>query len=84
VQCETIAAAAALARRTGRERYWQDYDRLWTYGWRNMIDHEHGCWYRILDADGRKQSDIKSPAGKTDYHPFGACHEILRVLGAAS
>ncbi|MQX30735.1 AGE family epimerase/isomerase [Sinorhizobium meliloti] len=83
VHCETIAAAAALAGRTGRERYWQDYDRLWRYSWRHLIDHEYGCWFRILSPDGVKQSDIKSPSGKTDYHPFGACYEILRVLGEA-
>lgn len=80
VHCETIAAAA-LATRTGTERYWQDYDRLWAYSWRNLIDHDYGCWYRILDPDGRRQSEIKSPSGKTDYHPFGACYEVLRVLG---
>lgn len=83
VQCETLAAAAALAVRTGKERYWQDYDRLWAYSWRHFIDHQYGCWYRILSPDGRRLSDIKSPAGKTDYHSFGACYEILRVLGAA-
>lgn len=82
VQCETLAAAAALAVRTGKARYWQDYDRLWAYCWRHFIDHQYGCWYRILSPDGRKLSDIKSPAGKTDYHSFGACYEILRVLGA--
>jgi len=83
VHCETIAAAASLAARTGHERYWQDYDRLWAYSWRNFVDHEYGCWFRILDPDGRKQSDMKSTPGKTDYHPFGACFEILRVLGEA-
>jgi len=81
VHCETLAAAAALAVRTGKERYWQDYDRLWAYSWRHLIDHRYGGWFRILDADGTKQSDWKSPPGKTDYHPFGACLEILRVLG---
>ncbi len=79
--CETVAAAAGLAMRTGRERYWQDYDRLWGYSWRHLIDHEYGCWFRILSPDGVKRSEIKSPPGKTDYHPFGACWEILRVLG---
>lgn len=83
VHCETVAAAAGLAMRTGEERYWQDYDRLWRYSWRNLVDREHGCWFRILSPDGVKQSDIKSPPGKTDYHPFGACYEILRVLGEA-
>lgn len=83
VHCETVAAAAGLAARTGQERYWQDYDRLWRYSWRHFVDHSHGCWFRILSPDGSKQSDIKSPPGKTDYHPFGACYEILRVLGEA-
>lgn len=81
--CETLAAAASLAVRTGRERFWQDYDSLWAYSWRHLVDHEYGCWFRILSPDGSKQGDLKSPPGKTDYHPFGACWEILRVLGQA-
>lgn len=81
--CETIAAAAGLGVRTGSERYWQDYERLWRYSWRHLVDQQYGGWFRILTPDGVKQSDIKSPPGKTDYHPFGACWEILRVLGEA-
>lgn len=81
VHCETVAAAASLAVRTGRERYWQDYDRLWAYSWRHLIDHRHGCWFRVLSPEGEKRSNEKSPPGKTDYHPFGACYEILRVIG---
>jgi mannose/cellobiose epimerase-like protein (N-acyl-D-glucosamine 2-epimerase family) len=81
VHCETLAAAACLAARTGEERFWQDYDRLWAYSWRHLVDREHGCWFRVLTPDGRKYDDLKSPPAKTDYHPFGACFEILRVGG---
>lgn len=81
VHCETVAAAACLAVRTGEERFWQDYDRLWAYSWKHLIDQERGCWYRILTPDGRRYDDLKSPPAKTDYHPFGACFEILRVTG---
>lgn len=81
VHCETLAAAAALAARTGKERFWQDYDRLWEYSWRHMIDRERGCWYRIVTPDGRRLDDVKSSPGKTDYHPFGAVWEILRATG---
>ncbi|WP_434025794.1 AGE family epimerase/isomerase [[Pseudomonas] boreopolis] len=80
VQAESLAAAALLAERSGDERYWQWYDRLWDYSWKHMVDHRHGAWYRILDADNRKYSDEKSPAGKTDYHTMGACHEVLNVV----
>ena len=80
VQAESIAAAARLAVGSGDARYWAWYDRLWTYAWRHFVDHEHGAWYRILDRENRKLSDEKSPAGKTDYHTMGACHDVLQLL----
>ncbi len=79
VQAESLAAAALLARRTGEERYWEWYDRIWRYCWDAMIDHEHGGWYRVLTRDGRPYSDEKSVAGgKCDYHTMGACYDVLR------
>ncbi len=84
VQAESLAAAALLAQRTGEAGYWEWYDRLWAYSWKHMVDHEHGAWYRILDADNRKYSNEKSPAGKTDYHTMGACHEVLNVVRPAT
>lgn len=80
VQAESLAAAALLAQRTGDASYWQWYERLWDYAWKHFVDHRYGAWYRILDADNRKYSDEKSPAGKTDYHTMGACHEVLNVV----
>ena len=80
VQAEAIATAALLARRTGQAQYRDWYVRLWQYAWAHFVDHEHGAWYRILGPDNRKLTDEKSPAGKTDYHTMGACHEVLRVL----
>lgn len=82
VQAESFAAAACLAKRTGKEEYWQWYDKIWQYCWQYMVDHQHGAWYRILRNDNSKISDEKSPAGKTDYHTMGACYEVLNVLGA--
>ncbi|MGO4549944.1 AGE family epimerase/isomerase [Lysobacter sp. 2RAF19] len=73
VQAESIAAAARLGA-------WDWYDKLWAYAWRHFVDHEHGGWYRILDRRNRKYSDEKSPAGKTDYHTMGACHDVLHLL----
>ena len=81
VQAESLAAAALLAKRTGDEKYWQWYERIWDYSWKHFVDHEHGAWYRILTRDNGKISDEKSPAGKTDYHTMGACYEVLNVVG---
>jgi len=80
VQAESLAAAALLAKRTGDEAYWQWYEKLWAYSWEHLVDHTYGAWFRILDADNRKYDDEKSPAGKTDYHTMGACHEVLNVV----
>jgi len=83
VQAESLAAAALLAARTGDAAYWQTYERLWGYSWAHFVDHRYGAWYRILDADNRKYSDEKSPAGKTDYHTMGACYEVLNAVRPA-
>ncbi len=83
VQAESLAAAAHLALRLGEQRYWDWYDRIWAYAWTHFVDHVHGAWYRILAPDNTKLTDEKSPAGKTDYHTMGACHDVLRALGAA-
>lgn len=80
VQAESLAAAALLAARTDQSEYWNWYQRLWTYAWQHFVDHRYGAWYRILDADNRKYSGEKSPAGKTDYHTMGACYEVLNVV----
>src|SRR5690606_28231368 len=77
VQAESLAAAALLARRFDEQAYRDWYQRLWVYAWAHMVDHRHGAWYRILDADNRKYGDEKSPAGKVDYHTMGACYEVL-------
>jgi len=80
VQAEALAAAALLAKRTGDDKYWQWYQRIWDYCWSHFVDHRHGAWYRILTRDNRKYSDEKSPAGKTDYHTMGACYEALNAV----
>ena len=80
VQAETIAAAALLAQRTNDKYYWDWYDRIWSFSWEYMIDHKYGAWYRILDLNNNKYDDLKSPAGKVDYHTMGACYEVMNVL----
>jgi mannose/cellobiose epimerase-like protein (N-acyl-D-glucosamine 2-epimerase family) len=82
VQAESIATAALLHARTRDPEHAAAYDRLWAYSWEHFVDHEHGAWYRILDRRNAKVTDEKSPAGKTDYHTMGACHEVLRLLRA--
>ncbi len=80
VTSEAFAGAALLALATGDDAYWGWYDRHWAYADRHFVDHTYGGWYRVLDPDGRRYSDEKSPAAKTDYHPLAACYETLAAL----
>ena len=80
VQAESFAAAALLAVSSGEDKYWDCYDRIWGYSWRHLVDHRYGAWFRILDRQNGKYDDLKSPAGKTDYHTMGACYEVIQSL----
>jgi glucose-6-phosphate isomerase len=82
VQAETLAAAALLAQRTGRQGYLDAYRLQWQYCWDHFVDHQQGAWFRILTEDNLNLTREKSPAGKVDYHDIGACHDIWRALGA--
>lgn len=77
VHAEAFAAAWRLYRITGEERFAEDYDRLWAYSWKTLIDHQHGAWFRIRNRDGSEFDKLKSPPGKTDYHTMGACWDVL-------
>ena len=80
VQAESLAAAAVLANRTGDDYYWEWYERIWEFSWKHMVDHEYGAWFRILDSKNKKYDNLKSPAGKVDYHTMGACYEVLNTI----
>lgn len=80
VLAETIAASAILALRTGKNEYWDWYDRAWAFSDKHLVDHQHGAWYRVLDANNNRYDDKKSPPSKTDYHPLAACFEVLEAM----
>lgn len=79
VQAESLASAWRLWRATGQPQFRQHYLDLWAWSWQHLVDHEYGAWFRVLNRDGSKCENTKSPAGKTDYHTMGACWDILRV-----
>lgn len=79
---EAAAAAALLAldRPEDADYYWAWYDMIWGYCDRYFIDHEYGGWFRLLDADGNKYSNVKCNPSKTDYHPIASCFEVVEGL----
>lgn len=80
VLSETIAAAGILAKRTSSQKYWEWYERTWEWSLENLVDQQHGGWYRILDKNNQRYDNLKSPPSKTDYHPVAACWELFKRL----
>ncbi len=80
VHAESFAAAAYLVAVTGKEQYASDYQRIWEYSWKHLVDHEYGAWHHKLTREGQLISDIKSPLGKNDYHTLGACYDSLNAF----
>jgi len=80
VLAEMIAASAFLAKCTENEKYWNWYNIFWKYSLDYFIDKKNGGWYRVLNYKNEKYDNYKSPPAKTDYHPLGACYEILNEI----
>lgn len=81
VQAESFASAWRLWRVTQDPHYLAQYQATWQWSWAHLVDHQHGAWFRIVDARGGKLEDTKSPAGKTDYHTMGACWDVMQTGG---
>lgn len=81
VQAESFASAWRLWRVTQDPKYLDQYRATWHWSWAHLVDHQHGAWFRIVDVQGGKLEDTKSPAGKTDYHTMGACWDVMKVGG---
>ncbi|WP_409432276.1 AGE family epimerase/isomerase [Litorimonas sp. RW-G-Af-16] len=79
VHAETFATAWRLYHLTRDERYMKDYQRIWCWSWKHLIDHKNGAWFRVRKRDGSPITNKKSPLGKTDYHTLGACWDVLEV-----
>ncbi len=71
VVAEAVAAAAALAQRTGEAAYEEDYARWWDYAATSLIDRERGSWHHELDSANRPAHTVWR--GKPDlYHALQA------------
>ncbi|MGN7481482.1 AGE family epimerase/isomerase [Priestia megaterium] len=80
VMAEAIAASSLLATKTGKHEYWDYCNQLVTYSSEYLIDHEHGGWYKLLNRENKRYSNVKSSPPKTDYHPVAAFYQAILAL----
>ncbi|MDX1657640.1 MAG: AGE family epimerase/isomerase [Nitriliruptorales bacterium] len=71
VLAEALAAAEALRRATGEERFADDALTWWAYADRHFVDHDRGSWHHELDPSNRPSATVWP--GKPDvYHAYQA------------
>lgn len=71
VAAEALAAAAALFRRTGQDRYAVRFAQWWQHVEDCFVDREDGSWHHQLDSDNRPAAGVWP--GKPDlYHAVQA------------
>jgi len=72
VVCEAIAAAYALHRVTGEQRWAADVVTWWRYAQQHLIDTERGSWHHELSASNQVAHETWE--GKPDiYHALQMC-----------
>jgi mannose/cellobiose epimerase-like protein (N-acyl-D-glucosamine 2-epimerase family) len=69
------------------------YRRAWAYALGHFVDPVHGGWFPMVNREGDRVDDhgaklgfgpgdgmVKCYPSKTDYHPLGACFELVRTM----
>lgn len=65
---------------SGDEKYLALGLRLWDFIEKNLVDREHGEWYRMTTREGEKSKDPKVSFWKCPYHNGRACLELIERL----
>jgi len=65
---------------SGDEKYLTIGLRLWDFIEQNLVDREHGEWYRMVSREGEKSTDPKVSFWKCPYHNGRACLELAERL----
>jgi len=92
VQAEGLAALALMHNRFGSRDtdYYQHLVRQWEFIRDFIVDHEHGGWYSVTDADGSNPQGLSNllnvqPAGLEKMHLWKASyHETRAMLNAVT
>jgi len=61
-------------------KYWDAFEKIFTFVWDKNINHEVGEWYALLERDGRVKWDYLGHEWKISYHTVRAVIETLKRL----
>ncbi len=64
-----------------KRSYWTDYETAWNHALTQLVDHEHGGWFKVPALKQDRTDTRKGDSFDPDYHPCGACLEAIRSIG---
>jgi mannobiose 2-epimerase len=83
VQAEAMVGLLNAAQISGETQFYRQFQGVWEYTKRYIIDHEKGEWFWGRNADGSlMEGQDKVGFWKCPYHNSRACIELIRRLGA--
>ena len=62
------------------QKYWDAFENMFHFIWNNMINHDVGEWYALLERDGSIKWDHLAHEWKISYHTVRAVIQTLKRL----
>ncbi len=85
VHLETLVALVMAYASTGKEEYWQWFEKIHDYSWAHFADKEFGEWFGYLNRQGEVLLQAKGGKWKGCFHvprAFWLCSKELEKLAA--
>ncbi|MBQ9883139.1 MAG: AGE family epimerase/isomerase [Bacteroidaceae bacterium] len=79
-QCETIIGSINAWQITGEQRFFDAALKNWNYVKTHFVDHQHGGWYKGLNAQGQPTREAKVSLWNCPYHNSRMVYELLHRL----
>ena len=80
VHLETLVALSMAYAFTGREEYWQWYQKVHDYTWARFPDPAYGEWYGYLNRRGEMLLPLKGGKWKGCFHVPRALYRCWQVF----
>ncbi|OHB51457.1 MAG: N-acylglucosamine 2-epimerase [Planctomycetes bacterium GWF2_42_9] len=85
VHLETLVALLMAYESTGKDEYWQWFEKIHDYSWQHFADKQYGEWFGYLNRHGEVLLQLKGGKWKGCFHApraFWRCFLELEKLAA--
>lgn len=79
-QAEAVVGFINAYQISGDEKYMEAAAKTWQYIIENLIDHQNGGWYWLVNDQGVQSEKAKINSWKSPYHNSRACYEVINRI----